>query len=62
MLQNYPQVNDMPYRPLSQNEYVIVSKTIYEERGLSGGLAESMFMAYTGRALALDEPFFKIRK
>jgi hypothetical protein len=48
------------YRALSNNEYVIVSKTIYEERGLSGGLAESMFMAYTGRALALDEPEFDI--
>ena len=48
------------YRELTPNEYVIVSKTIYEERGLSGGLAESMFMAYTGRALALDEPEFVI--
>lgn len=48
------------YRPLSNNEYAIVSKTIYEERGLSGGLAESMFMAYTGRALALDAPEFDI--
>jgi hypothetical protein len=48
------------YRPLSNNEYAVVSKTIYEERGLSGGLAESMFMAYTGRALALDAPEFEI--
>jgi hypothetical protein len=51
---------NMSYRPLSQNEYVIVSKTIYEERGLSGGLAESMFMAYKGKALALDAPEFEI--
>lgn len=48
------------YRPLSNNEYAIVSKTIYEERGLSGGLADSMFMAYKARAMALDEPEFVI--
>lgn len=48
------------YRPLSPNEYAIVSKVIYQERGLDGGLAESMFMAYTARAMALDEPEFTI--
>lgn len=48
------------YRPLNQNEYAIVSKTIYQERGLEGGLAESMFMAYKARAMALDEPEFVI--
>ncbi len=48
------------YRPLSPNEYAIVSKAIYEERRLAGGLADSMFMAYTARALALDEPEFVI--
>jgi hypothetical protein len=48
------------YRPLSQNEYAIVSKTIYDERGLEGGLAESMFMAYKARAMALDEPEYVI--
>lgn len=48
------------YRPLSPNEYSIVSQVIYQERGLTGGLAESMFMAYKGRALALDEPEFVI--
>ncbi|WP_331351237.1 hypothetical protein [Cellvibrio sp. UBA7671] len=50
----------MTYRPLNHNERVVVSRVIYEERGLSGGLAESMFMAYTGRALALDAPEFDI--
>ncbi|GGY79465.1 hypothetical protein GCM10011613_25400 [Cellvibrio zantedeschiae] len=50
------------YRPLSNNEYVIVSKTIYEERGLSGGLAESMFMAYKAKAMALDEAEFEVFK
>lgn len=48
------------YRPLSNNEHIIVSKAIYEERGLTGGLAESMFMAYKARAMALDEPEFTI--
>ncbi len=48
------------YRPLSQNEYAIVSKTIYDERGLDGGLAESMFMAYKARAMALDEPEYVV--
>ncbi len=48
------------YRPLNQNEYAIVSKTIYDERGLDGGLAESMFMAYKARAMALDEPEYVI--
>lgn len=48
------------YRPLSPNEYAIVSKVIYQERGLNGGLAESMFMAYTAKAMALDEPEFTI--
>ncbi len=48
------------YRPLSQNEHVIVSRVIYQERGLSGGLAESMFMAYKAKAMALDEPEFVI--
>lgn len=48
------------YRPLSPNEYSIVSQVIYQERGLTGGLAESMFMAYKGRAMALDEPEFVI--
>lgn len=48
------------YRPLDNNEYSIVSRTIYEERGLTGGLAESMFMAYKARAMALDEPEFVI--
>jgi hypothetical protein len=48
------------YRPLNQNEYAIVSKTIYQERGLEGGLADSMFMAYKARAMALDEPEFVI--
>jgi len=50
----------MTYRPLNPNEYAIVSRTIYDERGLSGGLAESMFMAYKARAMALDEPEFVI--
>lgn len=50
------------YRPLSQNEHVIVSRTIYEERGLTGGLAESMFLAYKARALALDAPEFDVFK
>ena len=50
----------MTYRPLNPNEYAIVSKTIYDERGLAGGLAESMFMAYKARAMALDEPEFVI--
>jgi hypothetical protein len=48
------------YRPLSPNEYAVVSKVIYQERGLDGGLAESMFMAYKARAMALDEPEFTI--
>jgi hypothetical protein len=48
------------YRPLNQNEYAIVSKTIYDERGLDGGLADSMFMAYKARAMALDEPEYVI--
>lgn len=48
------------YRPLSQNEHVIVRRVIYQERGLSGGLAESMFMAYKAKAMALDEPEFDI--
>lgn len=48
------------YRPLSQSEYAIVSGVIYQERGLTGGLAESMFMAYKARAMALDEPEFVI--
>lgn len=42
------------YRPLSNNELIAVSKRIYEDRGLSGGLAESMFMAYTAKALHED--------
>lgn len=50
------------YRPLSQNEHVIVSRTIYEERGLTGGLAESMFLAYKARAMALDTPEFDVFK
>lgn len=50
----------MTYRPLNPNEHAIVSRTIYDERGLSGGLAESMFMAYKARAMALDEPEFVI--
>jgi hypothetical protein len=48
------------YRPLSPNEYAVVSQVIYQERGLDGGLAESMFMAYKARAMALDEPEFAI--
>lgn len=48
------------YRELTPNEYAIVSKTVYDERGLDGGLAESMFMAYKARAMALDEPEFVI--
>lgn len=50
----------MTYRPLNHNEHVIVSRTIYEERGLAGGLAESMFMAYKARAMALDAAEFEI--
>lgn len=50
----------MTYRPLNPNEYAIVSKTIYEERALDGGFAESIFMAYKARAMALDEPEFVI--
>lgn len=48
------------YRPLNNNEYIVVSRVIYEERGLTGGLAESMFMAYKARAMALDEAEFTI--
>jgi hypothetical protein len=48
------------YRELTPNEYAIVSKTVYDERGLDGGLAESMFMAYKARAMALDDPEFVI--
>lgn len=50
----------MTYRPLNHNEHVVVSRTIYEERGLVGGLAESMFMAYKARAMALDAAEFEI--
>lgn len=50
------------YRPLNQNEHVIVSRTIYEERGLTGGLAESMFLAYKARAMALDTAEFDVFK
>ncbi len=50
----------MTYRPLNQNEYAIVSKTIFDERGLDGGFAESIFLAYKARAMALDEPEFAI--
>lgn len=50
----------MTYRPLNHNEHVVVSRTIYEERGLAGGLAESMFMAYKARAMALDAAEFEI--
>jgi hypothetical protein len=48
------------YRPLNNNEHIVVSRVIYEERGLTGGLAESMFMAYKARAMALDEAEFTI--
>ncbi len=48
------------YRPLDNNEHIVVSRVIYEERGLTGGLAESVFMAYKARAMALDEPEFSI--
>ena len=48
------------YRPLNPNEYTIVSHTVYQERGLSDGLADSLFMAYTARAMALDEAEFVI--
>ncbi len=48
------------YRPLNNNEHIVVSRVIYEERGLTGGLADSIFMAYKARAMALDEPEFTI--